>query len=263
MDTYITYFDESGDDGVTTSSSSYFILSSLYMNTENWLGNFEKMRSCRNKLKLSYGFHTSEEMHTKNLVTDKNPYRNYGWTIEQRRAILLAFASCVADLDAKIINVIIDKTKFIDQNYHVLENALKYNIQRIENDSKGRWNYIIITDRGRIGPMKKTARAIRAYNPIQSKYSTGFQNQPIRSLIEDMLEKDSKESHFIQVCDFISYIVYLYYNTQSKGEAFPKRAGKVVDQTLLDTILSVLKDSNKLNLKASSNDPFGLVIYPK
>ena len=27
---------------------------------------------------------------------------------------------------------------------------------------------MIITDRGRIAPMRKTARAIRAYNPIQS-----------------------------------------------------------------------------------------------
>lgn len=33
-------------------------------------------------------------------------------------------------MDLKIVNVIIDKKKFKDNNYHVLENALKYNIQR-------------------------------------------------------------------------------------------------------------------------------------
>ena len=39
-------------------------------------------------------------------------------------------------MDLKIVNVIIDKKKFKDNNYHVLENALKYNIQRIENDKQ-------------------------------------------------------------------------------------------------------------------------------
>ena len=85
----------------------------------------------------------------------------------------------VSRLEAQVVNVIIDKTRFRDMNYRVLENALKYNIQRIENDSRSQWNYMIITDQGRLAPMRSTARAIRAYNPIQSKYSYEYMNQPI------------------------------------------------------------------------------------
>ena len=58
--------------------------------------------------------------------------------------------------------------------------------------------------------MRKTARAIRAYNSICSKFSMKTKNQPIRNLIEDILEKDSKESYFIQLCDFVSYFTHLY-----------------------------------------------------
>ena len=36
MKTYIAYFDETGDDGVTTNSSDHFILTSLYMPAESW-----------------------------------------------------------------------------------------------------------------------------------------------------------------------------------------------------------------------------------
>jgi hypothetical protein len=63
--------------------------------------------------------------------------------------------------------------------------------------------------------MRTTARAIRAYNPIPSQF-TGFINKPIKNLIEDILEKDSEESHFIQICDFVSYFVHLYYKTRYK-----------------------------------------------
>ena len=170
---------------------------------------------------------------------------------------------CIAALDAKIINVIIDKTHFKDQNYHVLENALKYNIQRIENDSRGEWNYLIITDEGRLAPMRRTARAIRAYNPIQSKYSNDYSNQPITGLIEDILEKDSKESYFIQACDFVSYIIHLYYKSYYKNQPFPNRVGKIVDPDFVSRAMATLKCGGILNLKANSSNPYGIVIYPK
>ena len=48
-------------------------------------------------------------------------------------------------LDISIVNVMIDKRKIKRYDYKVLENALTYNIQRIENDSNSKWNYIIIT----------------------------------------------------------------------------------------------------------------------
>ena len=74
-----------------------------------------------------YGFHVAEEMHTKHFLTDKNPYRDYNWSKEIKQEILKAFTLTIAAMDLKIVNVVIDKTKFKDDNYHILENALKYN----------------------------------------------------------------------------------------------------------------------------------------
>ena len=263
MQTYIAYFDETGDDGPTTSSSTHFILTSIYMPADSWQSNFEKVRSLRKKLREEYGFHVSEEMHTKQFLTDKNPYRNYKWTKEEKQEILKAYTLMIASLDVKIINVLIDKTKFIDMDYPVLENALKYNIQRIENDSAGEWNYIIITDQGRITPMRRTARAIRAYNPIQSKYDHGYVNQPISYLLEDILEKESSESYFIQLADFISYFVHLYYESTVQKKELPKRVQNVIDNHFAGSVLATLKNAGRLNLKASGRNLYGIVIYPK
>ena len=154
-------------------------------------------------------------------------------TKEIKQEILKSFTLIIADMDLKIVNVIIDKTKFRDMNYPVLENALKYNIQRIENDSDG------------------------------NKYYNDKVNQPISYLIEDILEKDSKESHFIQICDFVSFFVHLYFMTKVQGKALPNRVGNNIDISFVGSVMATLKERGKLNLKASGTNEYGLVIYPK
>jgi len=263
METYVAYFDETGDDGSTTASSDHFILTSLYMPVSSWQNNFDIMKNLRKELKKLYGFHSTQEMHTKHFLTDKNPYRNYGWTPEIKRDILIRFAKAICSMDLKFINVIIDKTIIKKENYPVLQNALTYSIQRIENDSNGNWNYFIITDRGRIAPMRKTARAIRAYNPIHSMFSESYSNRPIKYMFEDIMEKSSEESYFIQICDFVSYFVHLYFDLYHKNKTLPGRVSNVIDKEFVGRMMATLKHGDKLNLKANASNPYGLVIYPK
>ena len=114
-----------------------------------------------------------------------------------------------------------------------------------------------------IAPMRKTARAIRAYNPIQSHYTSGALNQPVKCLIEDILEKDSVESYFIQICDFVSYFVHLYFKCIVNGQPLPARVQNVIDTQFVSRVMATLKYYDKLNLKASKSNEYRLVIYPK
>lgn len=262
MDTYLVYFDETGDDGANTLSSKQFVLTSVYLSSDKWQSTFDLIREFRTELKNKYGLRIKDEIHTKHIVRDKGMYRDYGWNEEERRQLLMDVATFISKLEIKTINVIIDKEKIKTNDYSVLKNALTYNVQRIENDSNGKWNYIIITDEGRLSPMRKTAREIRAYNPIQSHFG-GFHNVPIKGLIEDIMSKESNESYFIQICDFISFFTDLYYRIEEKNEPMPKRVKKVVDEEFVRDIMTVFKDGGILNLKASSSNHFGLVVYPK
>ena len=81
-------------------------------------------------------------------------------------------------------------------------------------------------------------------------------------MIEDVLEKDSKESHFIQICDFVSYFVHLYYKTYCEHKELPNRVGKLIDKDFVGRVMATLNANGILNLKASS-EKYGLVIYPK
>ena len=109
--------------------------------------------------------------------------------------------------------------------------------------------------------MKKTARAIRNYNPIYSNYGFSYQNIPINNMIENILEKDSIESYFIQVSDFVSYVVNLYYKYCLKGKELPNRIASWLDKSDIISVMNILK--NSFNLNASNSNEYGLVIYPK
>lgn len=261
MLTKIAYFDETGDDGNNTKSSKAFVLTSVCMYAHDWQCNHDIMKSLKNSLRQSFQYPFSVEIHTKPLITDKNPYRNYKWTPEIKRKILYSITEAVASMKISTVNVIIDKTNIRNEDYPVLEKALKYNIQRIENTSNGEWNYLIITDPGRTAPMRKTARAIRAFNPIPS-YSGGYRDLPVKYLFEDILEKDSRDSYFIQVCDFISYFVNMFYKTEYLKEEITGRAARVISSKTVNWIMEELNKNNIFNEKASQ-EKYGLVIYPK
>lgn len=263
LQTRIAYFDETGDDGNKSTSSDTFVLTSLYMPTSSWQNNFNLMKDCRKFLKSKYGFHISQEMHTKHFLSDKSPYREYSWSREEKIEILKAFIYCIGQMDIQIVNVIIDKNNITKSDYDILKSALTYNIQRIENASSGKWNYIIITDEGRLAPMRKTAREIRAYNPIQSMYDFSYRNEPIKFMIEDIFEKKSSESYFVQCCDFVSYFVHLYYKTVVCNKELPNRVSKLIDKEFVEKTIKYLKSSGKLNLSANRKNEFGFVIYPK
>ena len=161
---YISYFDEAGDDGYPEYSSPLFVLTSLYMHHLDWKSNYEKIQIFRKDLKKNYDFPVKFEFHTTNFLTDKDPYHGM-YDEKQRKEILLQFLNLIASLKLKFINVAIDKINIKSDDYKVLETALTYNIQRIENDMNSdelmQEKFMIITDEGRLSKMRDTAEKFK------------------------------------------------------------------------------------------------------
>ncbi len=263
---YIAYFDEAGDDGYPNFSSDYFILTSIYMHHMEWKTNLEKLHNFRVHLKEKYNFPVKTEFHTKDFLTDKNPYRDFGITPEQRKEILFKYFDVIAWLDVKIINIVIDKNKITNDNYDILEHALSFNIQKIENDFKFRTpdnRFLIITDEGRLKKMTSISRKIQKYNYISTEITGDtLIRGDIEKLIEDPLPKKSTDSYFIQTCDVISYVLYLYsiraYENNIDWASRVKTTLQYGDELEL---LRKIKDV--LNLKANTSNEFGIVHCPK
>jgi hypothetical protein len=215
-------------------------------------------------LKEDYGIPVKFEMHTKHFLLNKKPFRPLGLSDEDRLSIIDRFCELISGIDVNTVNVVIDKTKIKSTKYKVLDNALTYSVQRIENDLRKNdpdKNFLIITDEGRVAKMRSTTRRVQQFNYIPSKYYSRPYRDEIKLLIEDPLPKDSKESHFIQIADLISYIVSLYYVYKFGVGKVPNRLPENIDQTRVLSWMEKLKDS--LNTEASSRDPYGVVCYPK
>lgn len=109
--------------------------------------------------------------------------------------------------------------------------------------------------------MRMTARKIQKINFIPSKYNSMPYRQEIKSLIEDPLEKNSKESYFIQLADLIAFIIYIYSVYKLNVGKISNRMPKNVNIESIIGLMERLKGS--LNLNASKSDPYGVVYYPK
>lgn len=82
-------------------------------------------------------------------------------------------------------------------------------------------------------------------------------------MIEDILEKDSTESHFIQVCDFISYFTHLYQKCCVEKNILPNRIANCIDKKFIGSVMKTLKVNGKINLNANKDSAYGIVKYPK
>lgn len=261
---FISYFDESGDDGYPNFSSPLFVLSSVYLHYLNWKDTYLAVRSFREQLKKDFGLPIGLELSTNRFLLNKNPYKKYNLSDNSRILIADLYCDFIAQLDLRIVNVVINKKAIKTADYLVLNSALTYSIQRIENDLTKldpAKKFIIITDEGRIGKMRKTSRKIQRINFIPSRFGPYLYRQEIKSLIEDPLPKDSKESYFIQIADLIAYVAYMYKSLDLGVAKLPKRMPAKVDKSKVIDWMERLKDS--LNLEASHDDCYGVVCYPK
>lgn len=258
---YLAYFDESGDDGLP-GSSPLFVLSCVYMHHQFWKENFNRAQSFRKQLAKERGFPFDFELHTKEFLTDKLPYRTLGKDRAFRREVLGHWCALVASLNCRIVNVVINKSIIKKSDYPVLDTAFTYAIQRIENDLRADGSrFLIITDEGRVGKMRKTARRVQRFNPIRSKYDGNSYQKEIELLVEDPLPKNSSESHFIQIADMVAYLMRLKLGIELGVQAIPNRISPFLDAEGLEELCEVIKPS--LNLKASESHPLGVACYPK
>lgn len=261
---HVAYVDESGDDGFPAYSSPLFVLSTIYLHYLQWKSSFERLHALRRELRRDFGFPVNVELHTKQFLLGKNPYRSLGLTPAVRVEIVERFCDLIGALDCRIVNAVIVKPRITVRDYDVLDWAVKVAIQRLENDLKPATRtesrFLLITDPGRVGKMRTTTRRLQRFNYIPSKFGPAPYRAEIQSMIEDPMPKDSKESFFVQAADLVAYVVYLYGLTVTGAGKFSNRMPAEVTAARVDSWLQRLKPS--LNLEAAKADPYGVKFLP-
>jgi hypothetical protein len=259
---FISYYDESGDDGFPSTSSPLFVLTALYQHHLSWKENYERVKAFKKQLAHDFAFPFNEELHTREFILNKAPYHLWGISEADRAHIIDLYCQLTAQLEAKIISIVIVKDRLQKKNVDILDTALTYSVQRIENDlaADPQNRFEIITDWGRVGKMRKTTRRVQKINFIPSKFGPNPRRQEIQKLIEDPLPKDSSESYFIQLADLVACVVSFYSVIAQKVAKFPNRMPNVIDGKRIYAWMDMLKPA--LNLKAAGDDQYGVKFHP-
>lgn len=266
---WLMYVDDSGDSGFwtpergTKGTTDYYALSGLILSEHRWEEYLEKLKLLRREIKNDKHFKIPVTAELKGYwLTRSSLRKEYYPNIKGRKDaaelykfLMVSFSNIFST--AKIINVFCDKKKLFSsspqqqkeidiftltwsrliQRYH---NFLR-NIEDYDKDSLG----IIISDNNNGGDLDKLIRKMRRYNPIPSKYSKSFYQDPTTTIIEDSFERHSKDSYFMQVADLIVYALYLHIRKKKRD----------LD---LDKIFTLLE--NQFLTAATTNDPEGLGI---
>lgn len=230
-----------------------------------WRPNFDRIREFRRRLKTDFGFPVKLEMHTKYFVLGKKPYRSFALPEQDRIKVMDLFADLIGSLQVRIINVVIRKPDLPRNAAGVLDTALKFSVQRVENDLDPTQDraarFMIITDPGRVGAMRSTTRRIQRINYIPSRFGRKSYRREITTLIEDPIQKDSTESHFIQLADFMSFVVYQYGHFETGIGRIHGRMPPSIDREKVRDWMDRIRPA--LNTRAAGDDEFGVKIYPR
>jgi hypothetical protein len=121
------------------------------------------MSALKRQLANDFPFPFHEELHTREFIFKKKPYHDWGISDVDRAHIVDLYCQLCAQLNLKIINLAIVKPRFQKSSVDVLDTALTFSVQRIENDlaPEPHNRFMIITDWGRVGKMRKTTRRVQ------------------------------------------------------------------------------------------------------
>jgi hypothetical protein len=259
---HVVYYDESGDDGFPAWSSPLFSLAAVYSPAADWRENFDNIATFKRQLAKDFNFPFQTELHTHELLLNKKPYRKLALDAASRVAIVTRYCQLAAQLSLRVITTVVVKPWIRAATFPVLDRALSYSVNRIENDLRGsaQNRFLIITDEGRVGKMRSTTRRMQRINYIPSQFGPDPYRREIRHLIEDPLPKDSRESYFIQFADMVARICYLQAGLETGITHLPSRYPAAVDAARSSAWLDILRPI--LNQNASRTHPYGLVLIP-
>ncbi len=267
----LVYCDESGDPGKPPRSQTpIFIHTFLYLNSSDWREVFHEIYKFRQQMKTDFNLPVRLEFHARNFILNKSPYTRLNLSNASRIKIFEQFTLLIKKLSInekiQCISTAIVKSRIgNDSDYSIFYQSLTYGLTRIDTNiyyNKEKFkNFILIIDDGNYLSTRKITRKLVRHNFVPYENSEQGRQIKLDSLIDDPLQKKSKDSYLIQAADLISYIVSQYVCIKLNINSSPKRKKIISDEIILSYMSNM---ENVFNKKASQNGEFdyGIVVHP-
>lgn len=219
---FLMYVDESGDKGLVSSPTRYFVLAGLVVHELRWHDMLAALIAFRRRMRATFGLKLREEIHAGAMFT--RPDELVRIKRNDRLAIVRHLLDELAGLEyLNVITVRVDKLGK-PANYDPFSKGWEALIQRFENtldrhnfpgpanaDDKG----LIFCDQTDAAALCRLYRRMRTHNPIPSSTGLGYRQLPLVRVIEDPNPRDSAYSYFIQAADVCAFAAYQWYTPSS------------------------------------------------
>jgi hypothetical protein len=207
---YLVYLDESGDTGVVAGSPTpTYTVACVLVHATHWVGLFEDLLRFRRYLSQSFGLRMRQEVKANELVKGSGPWASLPHGDRVRKRIYRSFMRLQGKAGTvKTFAVVIDKSRCATSD-EVREKAWRHALERVE--SFARYNnetVMLVPDSGNYDRFRKLCREMRRHSHVGSVMGGALARPLIRYLIDDPVERDSKQSYMVQLADLNAYAAY-------------------------------------------------------
>jgi hypothetical protein len=216
---YLCYLDESGDPGPASAVPAYTVAGVL-VHTTQWVDLFERQIAFRRYLRREFGLYMRTEVKGAQLAKGSGPWVGLGLGDRARKRIYRSYMRFQGKSGAiKTYAIVTDKSACPDAET-VRERTWRYALQRVETFArKNNDTVMVLPDSGQYAWLQKLARRMRRHSVVGSLGGEGsLRRDLLKVLIDDPVERDSKQSYFIQLADLNAYAAY---RSRFPASAFP------------------------------------------
>lgn len=246
---YFCYFDESGDSGYQNSPSQAFTLGCVLVDDTNWLSTLDQIVQFRRYLKDNFRIPPRMEIKANSLIHGRGPISQLNLSFNARMNAYLAAMRFQRNLSlTRTFAILINKDQVRKQTVDVRQWAWERAIERLERfgTAEGK-NLHIIPDEGHGFFIRRLLRKMRRIHTVRGHYGSTLTRRA-ENIVEDISERDSKESYFVQLADLNAYAAYrVVYPSGTMDRKYWDELGT-----------TRINEVNRL-----SGGPTGIVIWPK
>ncbi len=236
---HLIYIDDSHDEEL-------YVFSALALPVDQWRQAYQQVRDWRQSLQKTNGIDVHKELHAWKFISGRGRPSDRIITKKERAAIFREGILLVSKLPgARLFNIVFPKKED--------ERAFEELLNRINLALRGWGSYgMLICDQGKEKIYTMLARRMPSYNPLPLRFDAktdmelNYRNTPIERIVEDPFFKDSEQSYFIQLVDFIAY-------------ALLRRERPIPSKSKYDAHLFFDQLTDILVREASRNDPEGII----
>lgn len=206
--------DESGDPGVGHGSPTpTYTVACLFVHDSHWVSLFEDVLRFRRYLRANFNLRMRAEVKANELVRGSGAWASLPHGDRVRKQIFRSFMRLQGKTGTiKTFAVSIDKSRCSSPD-EVRLAAWRHTLERVERFATYNNDTVMLfPDSGNYDRFRKLAREMRRFSHVGSLLADGSSlARPLANvLIDDPVERDSKQSYFVQLADLNAYAAYRY-----------------------------------------------------